>query len=75
MVGSARRPLLRAEEPLPTLPPAMRHLLAPVAPLFARRVWCRALMLVAGTLLAPGQRTGGAARRAMGLSQTKQWTR
>ncbi len=58
-----------------TLPPAMITLLAPFAPLFARRVWCHALVLVAGTLLAPGKRTVCAALRAMGLSQTRQWTR
>ncbi len=63
------------EETLPTLPPAMLHLLAPFAPLFARRVWRHALVLVAGTLIAPGQRTVCAALRAMGLGQTRQWTR
>ncbi len=60
---------------MPTLPPAMRQLLAPFAPLFARRVWCHALVLVAGTLLAPGKRTVCAALRAMGLRQTPHWTR
>ena len=60
---------------MPTLPPAIITLLAPFAPLFSRRVWCHALILVAGTLLAPGKRTVCAALRAMGLSQTKQWTR
>jgi hypothetical protein len=53
----------------------MLQLLAPFAPLFARRVWCHALVLVNGTILAPGRRTVCAARRAMGLSQTRQWTR
>lgn len=60
---------------MPTLPVAMLQLLAPFAPLFARRVWCHALVLVAGTLLAPGKRTVCAALRAMGLSQTPHWTR
>ncbi len=60
---------------MPTLPPAMLHLLAPFAPLFARRVWCHALVLVAGTVLAPGKRTVCAALRAMGLSRTPHWTR
>ena len=63
------------EEPRPTRPRALRHLLAPVAPLLARRVWCHALVLVAGTLLAPGKRTVCAARRARGLRQTPHWTR
>ncbi len=58
-----------------TLPSAMITLLAPFAPLFSTRVWRHALVLVAGTLLAPGKRTVCAALRAMGLSQTKQWTR
>ena len=60
---------------MPTLPPAMITLLAPFAPLFARRVWCHALVLVAGAILTPGRRTVCAALRAMGLSQTKHWTR
>jgi len=66
---------LPEEETMPTLPPAMLQLLAPFAPLFARRVWCHALVLVAGTLLAPGRRTVCAALRAMGLSRTRHWTR
>ena len=60
---------------MPALPPAMLHLLAPFAPLFARRVWCHALVLVAGAILTPGRRTVCAALRVMGLSQTKRWTR
>jgi len=60
---------------MPTLPLAMLHLLAPFAPLFARRVWRHALVLVAGTLLAPGKRTVCAALRAMGLSQERHFTR
>ena len=63
------------EEPRPTRPRALRQLLAPVAPLLARRVWCHALVLVAGSLLAPGKRTVCAARRARGLRQTPHWTR
>lgn len=59
---------------MPTLPPAMLHLLAPFAPLFARRVWCHALVLVAGAILTPGRRTVCAALRVMGLSQTRRWT-
>jgi hypothetical protein len=59
---------------MPTLPPAMLQLLLPFAPLFSRRVWRHALVLVAGTLLAPGKRTVCAALRAMGLSRTRRWT-
>ena len=60
---------------MPTRPRAMRQLLAPFAPLFSRRVWSHALVLVVGTLLAPGKRTVCAALRAMGLSQSTRWTR
>jgi DDE superfamily endonuclease len=59
---------------MPTLPPAMLHLLASFAPLFSRRVWRHALVLVAGMLLAPGKRTVCAALRAMGLGQTRRWS-
>jgi len=59
---------------MPALPPAMLHLLLPFAPLFARRVWRHALVLVAGTLLAPGKRTVCAALCAMGLRQSKRWS-
>ena len=59
---------------MPTLPPAMLQLMLPFAPLFSRRVWRHALVLVAGTILAPGKRTVCAALRAMGLSRTKRWT-
>jgi hypothetical protein len=52
----------------------MITLVAPFAPLFSRRVWCHALVLVAGTLLAPGKRTVCAALRAMGLSRTRRWS-
>ncbi len=58
-----------------TLPPAMLHLLAPFAPRFSPRVWRHALVLVAGTLLAPGKRTVCAALRAMGLSGCRHFAR
>jgi DDE superfamily endonuclease len=60
---------------MPTLPPAMLTLLAPFAPLFRRRVWPSALVLVAGTLLAPGKRTVTAALRVMGLAQARRFER
>ena len=59
---------------MPALPPAMLQLLTPFAPLCARQVWCRALVLVAGAILTPGRRTVCAALRVMGLSQTRRWT-
>src|SRR6476619_6668672 len=54
--------------PMPTLPPAMLALLAPFAPLFGRRVWPHAVVLVVGTLLAPGKRMVTAALRVLGLA-------
>ena len=58
-----------------TLPPAMLALLAPFAPLFGRRVWSYALVLLVGTLLAPGKRTVTAALRVMGLAHTRRFER
>ncbi len=58
-----------------TLPPATLTLLAPFAPRFSPCVWRHALVLVAGTLLAPGTRTVCAALRAMGPHQTRHRTR
>src|ERR671938_643889 len=61
--------------PMLTLPPAMLNLLAPFAPLFPRRVWPFALVLVLGSLLAPGKRTVTAALRVMGLAQARRFER
>jgi DDE superfamily endonuclease len=60
---------------MPTLPRDMLLLLAPFAPLFSRRVWRRALVLLAGALLAPGRRTVTAALRVMGLAQDRRFER
>lgn len=60
---------------MPTLPPAMLALLAPFAPLFDRRVWPSAVVLVVGTLLAPGKRTVTAALRVLGLAHTPRFER
>jgi hypothetical protein len=60
---------------MPTLPPAMLALLAPFAPLFRRRVWPSAVVLVVGTLLAPGKRTVTAALRVLGLAHTRRFER
>jgi hypothetical protein len=60
---------------MPTLPPSMLLLLAPFAPLFSRRVWQHALVLLVGTLLAPGRRTVAAALRATGLEHGKRFER
>jgi hypothetical protein len=59
---------------MPTRPSAMRQLLLPFAPLFSRRVWPHALVVVVGTILAPGKRTVCAALRALGLRQTRHRT-
>ena len=60
---------------MPTLPPGMLSLLAPFALHFSRRVWPHALVLVVGTLLAPGRRTVTAALRAVGLDQHRRFER
>ena len=60
---------------MPTLPSAMLPLLTPFAPLFQRRVWSSVLVLVVGTLLAPGKRTVTAALRVMGLAHTRRFER
>jgi hypothetical protein len=53
----------------------MLTLLAPFAPLFRRRIWPFALLLVVGTLLAPGRRTVTAALRVLGLAHTRRFER
>lgn len=58
-----------------TLPTTMIRLLAPFAPLFSKRVWQHAQVLLAGTLLAAGRRTVASALHAMGLDQEKRFHR
>ncbi len=58
-----------------TLPATMIRVLAPFAPLFSRRVWQHVQVLVAGAILAPGQRTVSSALRAMGLDQEQRFHR
>ncbi|HSJ76519.1 MAG TPA: transposase [Gemmatimonadales bacterium] len=53
----------------------MIQLLAPFALLFSEHVWRYAQVLLAGTILAPGKRTVGAALRVMGLRRTEQYQR
>ena len=57
------------------LPPTVAAVLAAFAPLFSRRVWAHAQVLVAGALLAPAQRTVAAALRATGLARVSQFHR
>ena len=54
-----------------TLPLKMVQVLAPFAPLFSRRVWRHAQLLLVGAILAPGTRTVSSALRAMGLGREK----
>ena len=60
---------------MPPRPPVMRQVLARFAPHFSRRVWSHALVLIVGTILAPGRRTVAAALSAMGLEQGKRFER
>jgi len=53
----------------------MVQALAPFAPLFSKRVWQHAQLLVVGAILAPGKRTVTSALRAMGLDQEKRFHR
>ena len=58
-----------------TLPTTMVQALAPFAPLFSKRVWQHARVLLIGAILAPGARTVSSALRAMGLDQQKRFHR
>ena len=58
-----------------TLPSAMIRVLAPFAPLFTRRVWQPAQVLLMSTILASGKRTVAAALRAMGLESERAFHR
>jgi hypothetical protein len=60
---------------LRTLPPKMVQALAPFAPLFSKRVWQHARVLLMGAILAPGARTVSSALRAMGLDHEKRFHR
>jgi hypothetical protein len=53
----------------------MVQALAPFAPLFSKRVWQHARVLLVGAILAPGARTLSSALRAMGLDQEKRFHR
>ena len=58
-----------------TLPTMMIRFLAPFTPLFSKRVWQNAQVLLIGVILAPGQRTVSSALRAMGLDQHERFHR
>jgi hypothetical protein len=57
------------------LPPQMVQVLAPFAPLFSKRVWQNAQLLLVGVILAPGARTVSSALRAVGLDREKRFHR
>jgi DDE superfamily endonuclease len=52
-----------------TLPSALLNVIVSFAPLFSKRVWKHAQVLLIGAILAPGKRTVTAALRAMGLQE------
>jgi DDE superfamily endonuclease len=58
-----------------TLPTQMIRVVLPFVPLFSKRVFRHAQVLLAGAILAPGARTVASALRAMGLDQQKQFHR
>jgi DDE superfamily endonuclease len=58
-----------------TLPPKMVQALTPFAPLFSKRVWQHAQLLLMGAILTPGRRTVSSALRAMGLVHEKRFHR
>ena len=60
---------------MPTQPPTILQLLAAFAPVFSRRVWRYARVLVAGALLTPGKRTVASALRVTGLSGARRFER
>src|ERR687897_1491218 len=75
-VGDARhRSRLKEVSEVRTLPTKMVQALAPFAPLFSKRVWQNAQVLLMGAILAPGLRTVSSALRAMGLGQHKRFHR
>src|SRR5215217_2097094 len=58
-----------------TLPATMIQILSPFAPLFSKRVWQHAQVLLAGAILAPGRRTVSSALRVVGLDQQERFHR
>src|SRR5215212_11938936 len=58
-----------------TLLATMIQILSPFAPLFSKRVWQHAQVLLAGAILAPGRRTVSSALRVVGLDQQERFHR
>lgn len=57
------------------LPAELSSAILPLASLFSKRVWTHAIVLLAGAILAPAQRTVASALRVMGLSQQANYQR
>jgi hypothetical protein len=75
-VGYARhRSRLKEVSEVRTLPPKMVQALAPFAPLFSKRTWQNAQVLLMGAILAPGSPTVSSALRAMGLDRHERFHR
>lgn len=58
-----------------TLPDAIVAVLVPFATLFQYQTWLKVQVLLAGTILAPGQRTVAGALRVMGLGGDRSYAR
>lgn len=58
---------------MPTLPTEYLTLIAVFAPLFSKRIWVWAEVLLIGAVVAPGKRTVTAVLRVMGLSECRQF--
>jgi hypothetical protein len=56
---------------MPTLPPQLVSIIVAFAPLFWKRTWEHAQVLLWGAIMAPGKRTVTSALRIMGLSQER----
>ena len=56
-----------------TLPAELLSQIVEFAPLFSKRVWEHAKVLLVGAILAPGNRTVTACLRVMGLSDEKRY--
>ncbi|MDF1513649.1 MAG: transposase, partial [Anaerolineae bacterium] len=56
-----------------TLPEEYNTLIAYFRPIFSKRVWKLAVVLLAGAILAPGKRTVTAILRIMGLSEERHY--
>lgn len=58
---------------MPTLPPEFAGFIIEFAPLFSKRVFPHAQMMILGALLAPGKRTVTSVLRIMGLDQDRRF--